>query len=99
MTSEREGAMNTLHATRRAQQRCLPPLVEEWLDRFGEEEYDGHGGVITFFSRASRRAMQREFGRGPVRKFAEYFGAYKVESSHDGRTLTVGHRTKRINRK
>ncbi len=91
--------MNTLHATQRAQQRCLPPLVEEWLDQFGEEEYDGHGGVIRFFSRASRRAMEREFGRAPVRKLAEYFGAYKIESSHDGLTLTIGHRIKRINRK
>lgn len=91
--------MNTLHATTRAQQRGIPPLVDQWLDQFGEKEYDGHGGVIRFFSRASIRAMERRFGSAPVRKLAEYFHAYKVESSHDGHVITIGHRTKRIKRK
>lgn len=91
--------MNTLHANIRAQQRCLPPLVEQWLDQFGEEEYDRHGGVIRFFSHASIRAMEGEFGSAPVCKLAEYFHAYKVETSHDRRIITIGHRTKRINRK
>lgn len=91
--------MNTTHAATRAQQRSIPPLVEQWLDQFGEEEYDGHGGILRFFSHASRRALEREVGRDPVRKLNEYLNAYKVESSHDGRTITIGHRTKRINRK
>jgi len=87
---------NTKHAETRAQQRAIPPLICHWLDRFGEEKYDGHGGVIRFFSRASIRAMEREFGGAPVRKLSEYFQAYKVESSRDGSTITIGHRTKRI---
>ena len=91
--------MNTLHAVRRAQQRCLPPLVIELLDQFGEEAYDGHGAVVKFFSRASKRTMERQLGRAPVRKLAEYLDAYKVESSHDGCTITVGHRIKHIKRK
>lgn len=91
--------MNTVHAVRRAQQRCLPPLVVEWLDQFGDEAYDGHGGLVRFFSHASKRALERRFGKAPVRKLAEYLDAYKVESSHDGRTITVGHRTKHIHRK
>ncbi|MDP6652334.1 MAG: hypothetical protein QGF90_09550 [Gammaproteobacteria bacterium] len=37
--------MNTTHAAIRAQQRCIPPLVDQWLSQFGEEEYDGHGGT------------------------------------------------------
>ena len=88
--------LNTKHAEIRAQQRAIPPLICHWLDIFGEEKYDGHGGVIKFFSRASIRAMEREFGGAPIRKLSEYFQAYKVESSHDGSTITVGHRTKRI---
>lgn len=55
----------TTHASRRAQQRCIPPLVDQLLDQFGDEQYDGHGGVIRFFSRASIRTMQRQFGRAP----------------------------------
>lgn len=80
----------------RAQQRGIPPLVVEWLDLFGEERYDGHGGCLRYFSRSSRRAMERAFGRGPVRKMEEYLNVYKVESATDGTTITVGHRYKRI---
>ena len=87
------------HASQRAQQRCIPPLVDQLLDQFGEEQYDGHGGLLRFFSRAGVRTMERAFGRAPVRKLAEYFNAYKVESSHDGKTITVGHRTKHIKRR
>lgn len=84
------------HATVRAQQRCIPPLVNMWLEQFGDEKYDGHGGIIQYFSRASIKAMEREFGRAPIRKMSEYLDVYKVESSHDGHTITIGHRTKRI---
>jgi hypothetical protein len=69
--------MKTKHANIRAQQRAIPPLIDQWLDQFGDEEYDGHGGVIRFFSRSSIRAMEREFGDSPVRKLAEYLHAYK----------------------
>ncbi len=87
------------HAAKRAQQRGIPPLVDQWLDEFGEERHDGHGGVVTFFSHASVRAMERTFGRAPMPKLAEYLNAYKVESSHDGHVITVGHRTRRIKRR
>jgi hypothetical protein len=87
------------HALSRAQQRGIPRGIDILLDQFGEEEYDGHGGVFRYFSRTSRRAMEREFGASFVRKIAEYFDAYKVESSHDGKTITLGHRTKRIRRR
>jgi len=90
--------VHTKHASARAQQRGIPPLIERWLDEFGEELYDGHGSVVRFFSRRSRRRMEREFGSAPVRKMSEYLSAYKVESSHDGRTITVGHRTRRFRR-
>jgi len=90
--------MNTSHANVRMQQRSIPPLINQWLDQFGEEEYDGHGGITRYFSHFSIRAMERAFGAAPVRKLAEYLNVYKVESSHDGATITIGHRYKRINR-
>lgn len=89
----------TKHAKVRAQQRCIPPLIDEWLDRFGEEEYDGRGGIRKYFSRRSIRSMQREFGREPVRRMHDYFDAYKVEDSRGGATVTIGHRDKRLKRK
>ncbi|MDP6652333.1 MAG: hypothetical protein QGF90_09545 [Gammaproteobacteria bacterium] len=55
--------------------------------------------ALRYFSHASRRALEREVGRDPVRKLHEYLNVYKVESSYDGSTITIGHRTKRIKRK
>ena len=89
----------TRHAICRAQQRCIPPLIDEWLDRFGEEEYDGHGAIKRYFSKKSKRAMERALGREPVRRMADKLTAYRVESSKDGRVITAGYRTKRLRRK
>jgi hypothetical protein len=89
----------TVHAQTRAQQRGIPPLIEAWLDEFGEAEYDGNGAVVRYFSRKSIRRMERAFGSPPVRRMSEYLRAYKVESSHDGATITIGHRRRRVRRK
>ncbi len=88
----------TYHAAIRSQQRGIPPLIVQWLDQFGEEQFDGHGAIIRYFSRASRREMEREFGSDLVSKLAQYFKAYKVEN-HEGTVITTGHLTKRIKRK
>jgi hypothetical protein len=88
----------TYHASVRSQQRGIPPLVLQWLDQFGEECYDGHGAIIRYFSRTSRREMEREFGADLVSKLKQYFTAYKVEN-HEGIVITTGHLTKRISRR
>jgi hypothetical protein len=90
--------MFTKHAEIRAQQRRIPPLIDSWLSDFGEEEYDGHGAVIRYFSRRSIRNLEWAFGCEPVRCLARYLNAYKVENSRNGRVITVGHRTKTIKR-
>ena len=92
-------AIYSRHAKVRGQQRGIPPLIEQWLDEFGEEEYDDRGGVVRYFSRRSIRTMERAFGSAPVRRMSEYLDAYKVESSHDGTIITVGHRCRRLRRK
>lgn len=86
------------HAAQRAQQRGIPPLIDQWLDEFGDEQYDHHGAVILTFSKRSIRAMERCLGRVPVRRMREYLRAYKVVSSHDGDTITIGYRTRRLPR-
>ena len=90
--------MNTQPSAIRAQQRCIPPLVDRWLDEFGEEDYDGHGCVRLYFSHRSVRAMERAFGRQPVCLFKRYLSAYKIESCVDGATVTKGWRIRRIRR-
>lgn len=90
--------MYTRHATVRAQQRGIPPLVDQLLDLYGQEEHDGHGAVVLFLSKTSIRSMERDLGRRPVARLAEWFDAYKVKSN-DGSTITIGHRTRRLWRK
>lgn len=90
--------MNTRHASVRAQQRGIPPLVDQLLDLYGQEEHDGHGAVLRYLSKSSIRTMEREMGKRPVARLAEWFDAYKVITT-DGITITVGHRTRRVWRK
>lgn len=90
--------MNTTHAQVRAQQRGIPPMVDELLDRYGHEEHDGHGAVVLYMNKSSIRQMERDLGRRPVARLSEWFDAYKVKGA-DGRTITVGHRTRRLWRK
>ena len=89
----------TKHASQRAQQRCIPPLIDEWLDRFGEENYDGRGAIIRYFSKRSIRAMEQSFGREPVRRMRDKLTVYRVEGSQNGDVITTGYRTKHVRRK
>ncbi len=86
----------TRHAAARMQQRVVPPLIVDWLYRYGTENYDKHGGVQRFFDKAARRRMEREFGHIAVRQMARFLDAYLVEA--DGAVVTVGRRTQRHHR-
>jgi hypothetical protein len=86
------------HAMIRKQQRAIPPLIDSWLDEFGEEEHDGHGAVRVYFSRRSIRRLERTVGRLPVRRLSHLLRAYRVESS-DGTAITYAHKTRRMFRK
>lgn len=91
--------MNTRHANVRAQQRGIPPFIDQVLDLYGREHYDGHGGVVLYLDSKSIRCMERDMGREPVRRLAEWRDVYKVKSTTDGRTITTGHLTRRLWRK
>ena len=88
----------TKHAERRAQQRRIDPFYDELLDRFGEEEFDGHGYVRRYFSKRSLRAMERSLGREPVRRLADKLNVYRVEVSSTGLVVTTGYLTKHMRR-
>jgi len=51
------------HALVRAQQRCLPSIVDELLNRFGEEIYDGHGHIRTVLTKKCFRKIRKAWGR------------------------------------
>ncbi len=90
--------MNTRHAELRAQQRGIPPMIDQWLDLYGHEEHDGHGGIVVYLDKKSIRHIEKDFGRRPVARMSEWFDAYKVKALN-GETITIGHRTRRIRRK
>jgi hypothetical protein len=77
------------------QQRGLPPLIVQWLEDFGSERYDGHGGLILFFDKRARRALERAVGREPVRRMNDWLDAYLVVA-HDGTGITAGRRYRRF---
>ena len=88
-----------VHSSVRGQQRGVPPFVGMLLDSYGCRQYDGHGAIILYFNKKSRRQMEQDMGREPIRRMAEWLDAYKVESCEDGSTVTIDNRYKRIFRK
>jgi len=90
--------MNTKHASIRAQQRGIPPFIDHLLDCYGEEQYDGHGGVVLYLNKKSIRQMERDMGHRPVARLAEWLDAYKVTTT-DGTTITIGHRVRKVQRR
>jgi hypothetical protein len=84
----------TRHAETRVQQRAIPQFVVELLERFGRETRSG-GADLLFFDKAAQKRLRRHLGRS-FRSF-EYLDIYAV-ANDQGRYVTVGHRSKRINR-
>jgi hypothetical protein len=82
----------TAHAAFRKQQRGIPPLISNWLLDYGEEVFDGHGGVVRYFSPDCIRRMERELGRAPLKRMSEFLRCYLVQGSNDGAIITVGKR-------
>lgn len=80
------------HATVRTQQRGIPQEVTSLLVDYGKEIFDGHGGVVRYFTPKSIRAMANDVGHATVKRVAEYLRCYLVESSDDGAIITVGKR-------
>jgi hypothetical protein len=68
----------TDHAQVRAQQRGVPPLVMHWLLDYGEETFDGRGGVLRYFTPRSIRQLEREVGQAPLKRLSEYLRCYLV---------------------
>ncbi len=90
--------MKTKHAIIQGQRRCFQPIADEVLDRYGQEQHDGHGAIVLFMSKTSKRAMERDWGYLAVNKLWEIVkDAYKVVTT-DGVTITVGHRYQKIHR-
>ncbi len=87
----------TDHARARLQQRGIPMPVLDCLLTFGKKVHDHHGAEILFFDHQARDQIRRTYGEQNFKRLESKLDTYAVVGS-DGVVLTVGHRTKRINR-
>ena len=83
------------HASKRSQQRGIPPLIVDLLLEFGTREHDGNGAEVCYFDRGAKRRLQSYAG-GLIGKLSEDLDAYAIVSGDE--VVTVGSRFKRINR-
>ena len=85
----------TVHSRKRLQQRAIPPVMLDYLDRFGTAERCG-GSERVFFDKAGRRLLAEHMGSVAALKTVErWLGVYAVVGD-DGNVVTVGHRQKRF---
>jgi hypothetical protein len=87
----------TQHAAVRMKQRGIREQTLECLFRYGSKVHDHRGRVIVFFDKQARKRLIAGYGQDNVRQLDSQIDAYAV-ISEDGDVVTVGHRTKRINR-
>jgi hypothetical protein len=87
----------THHAQARLQQRGIPYDVVENLLDFGHEAHDHRGSRIVYFDHRARQQLRRQVGTESYKRIEPHLDAYAVVADN-GEVITVGHRTRRINR-
>ncbi|MEM8950721.1 MAG: response regulator [Pseudomonadota bacterium] len=86
----------SVHASNRAQQRAIPPIIIEWLMRFGTQRWS-RGASVYEFDKNSRRRLRRHIGQRLFASVEHWLDAYTVVG--DGRrVVTVGWRQARQHR-
>ena len=86
----------SIHASNRAQQRSIPPIVIEWLMRFGTQRWS-RGASVYEFDKDGRRRLRRHVGQRLFASVEHWLDAYTVVGS-GRRVVTVGWRQARPNR-
>jgi hypothetical protein len=79
---------STRHAKARAQQRCIPPLIVEWLLAYGQRE-PSHGAVRVAFDKRSRRELARDIGQPVIKQVGRFLGISLVVDADTDRIITV----------
>lgn len=82
----------TKHVQARLQQCAIPPLIIDWLCRYGSRLKGANGTTVCFFDRKSRRYLASEVGHVVVRRLADMMDTYLVLAGD--RIISVGHRYK-----
>lgn len=85
------------HAKIRMQQRGIPERALSLLLEYGNSEFDHRGTRVIYFSRARKKMLEAELQKSELKRVESALNAYMVVSAKD-EVVTVGHRTRRINR-
>lgn len=87
----------TDHARARLQQRAIPLPILDCLLIYGRKVHDHRGGEIWFFDHKAKSRIRLAYGDDAFKSVERKLDAYAIVGS-DGAVVTVGHRSKRINR-
>lgn len=86
----------TRHASRRAQQRSIPPLALELLLRFGRSEKAGDGCTRVYLDKSAHRRL-KAFA-GPIAPHLQAHLDIVAVLSGEETVVTVAHRLERVRR-
>lgn len=78
----------THHAAVRKQQRCIPPLVVDWLLAYGRRD-PSFGAVRVSFDRRARKELAREVGERVVSLMSKYLSVALVVDADTDQIITV----------
>jgi hypothetical protein len=78
----------TEHAEIRKQQRCVPPLVIDWLIVYGRRE-QSFGLVKVWFDRCARKELASDVGHLAVSHLSKYLTAALVLDPITEKVITV----------
>ena len=77
--------------------RAIPPIIINWLRKFGCRITGMNGTTVIYFDKQSKRTMCSEVGHIVVRRLDDMMDAYVVMSND--RIIAVGHRFKPLSNK
>lgn len=80
--------MATNHAHIRAQQRCIPPLVIEWLLNFGQRQAS-HGATKITLDKKAKRNLASEVGKPVVTQLSRFLNAALIVDADTDQVITV----------
>ena len=78
----------TKHADVRAQQRCIPPLIVDWLLDHGHR-IPSQGAVRLVFDKRSRKAIAKEVGTTVIHQLSKYMNVEAVVDPVTDVVITV----------
>lgn len=87
---------NSRHASTRARQRAIPPILVDLLLQFGSTEPAGNGTSKYFFDKRARQRVKTYAGQLST-AIGQHLDVYAVVGPDD-KIITVAHRTNRIQR-